>query len=560
MRPGPSARNFPEVRLAESGGMPIFGGKFRQTMNPKTLQDTLDSLHALIDGWHPSGPVPALERDLALEKLRRLYDAIRALDVRKELPAEELPGTTIPANGASVKEAPAADASEEESPEVEVELLFDDEEAIGMHAAEESEEESEIEVELLYADGENGASEEAERPSADDGTAEEAALPEPMPASAVIPEPSASKETAPAGRSEAVHAEAPTETATEEPAAAIPAESSAGGTATAAPTETSVTAQPASADETAAPAGETDTEIPAAGLPAAEVPVQETTPEEQTTPEEAAEESAKARAAEEERAATPAEETATESAKEIPAADTPAKQPLAEASAARPRNATLFGPEPDAETMRHRHRQRILMSLYGPDPIPASKPAATAKEWAGIIAAESPARPNAAPSPQPARKTQSVREAASVRKAQPAAPAAPSAEKPSSAAESAFAEPLGLALDEIQLPTGAVLGEVINHDVQTLADTIPAPHDVASELSRREPVGDLRRAVGINDKFLMIRDLFAGDSAAYEATLTTLNALPDLDECMIWIAEHYTWNPDSDGARLLMDLLERKHA
>ena len=29
---------------------------------------------------------------------------------------------------------------------------------------------------------------------------------------------------------------------------------------------------------------------------------------------------------------------------------------------------------------------------------------------------------------------------------------------------------------------------------------------------------------------------------------------------MIHIAEHYAWNPNSDGAKLLMELLERKLA
>ena len=29
---------------------------------------------------------------------------------------------------------------------------------------------------------------------------------------------------------------------------------------------------------------------------------------------------------------------------------------------------------------------------------------------------------------------------------------------------------------------------------------------------------------------------------------------------MIFIAEHYAWNPNSDGAQLLMELLERKFA
>ncbi len=105
-----------------------------------------------------------------------------------------------------------------------------------------------------------------------------------------------------------------------------------------------------------------------------------------------------------------------------------------------------------------------------------------------------------------------------------------------------------------------VLGDVIGHDRQTLADTIAPPHDIASELRRGEPVGDLHCAIGINDKFLMIRDLFGGDAGAFDRAIGELNACTDLDDCMIHIAENYAWNPDSDGAKLLMELLERKFA
>lgn len=118
-------------------------------------------------------------------------------------------------------------------------------------------------------------------------------------------------------------------------------------------------------------------------------------------------------------------------------------------------------------------------------------------------------------------------------------------------------EEISLAKTEV---SGAVLGDVINHDVQTLADTIAPPRDVASELRRSEHVTDLRRAIGINDKFLMIRDLFGGDAAAYDAAIDRLNAFDDFDDCMIYIAENYAWNANSDGAKFLMELLERKFA
>ena len=38
------------------------------------------------------------------------------------------------------------------------------------------------------------------------------------------------------------------------------------------------------------------------------------------------------------------------------------------------------------------------------------------------------------------------------------------------------------------------------------------------------------------------------------------SSIGDFDDCMIFIAENYAWNANSDGAKFLMELLERKFA
>jgi hypothetical protein len=58
----------------------------------------------------------------------------------------------------------------------------------------------------------------------------------------------------------------------------------------------------------------------------------------------------------------------------------------------------------------------------------------------------------------------------------------------------------------------------------------------------------------------MIRDLFDGNADKYEDTINTLNEFEDLDECMIYIVENFAWNPDLEGAKLLVSLIERKLA
>ena len=104
----------------------------------------------------------------------------------------------------------------------------------------------------------------------------------------------------------------------------------------------------------------------------------------------------------------------------------------------------------------------------------------------------------------------------------------------------------------------AVLGETLNSDVKTVSDlsAVTTPPAAVGQ----EPVADLRQALCNNDRFLLARDLFGGDMDACGRTIDRLNEFDDLDECMIYIAENFDWNPNSDGAKLLVDLIERKLA
>lgn len=101
---------------------------------------------------------------------------------------------------------------------------------------------------------------------------------------------------------------------------------------------------------------------------------------------------------------------------------------------------------------------------------------------------------------------------------------------------------------------------------QRVADVLGSGRKVLGDMSQNESmptppmskISDLRKAIGINDKFIMLRDLFAGDEAQYNATIDALNSFASLDECMIYIVENFAWNPDSEGAKLIVSLIERK--
>lgn len=102
------------------------------------------------------------------------------------------------------------------------------------------------------------------------------------------------------------------------------------------------------------------------------------------------------------------------------------------------------------------------------------------------------------------------------------------------------------------------LADAMAQNTATLADTIEAPAALGEEINHSH-IKSLRKAIGINDKFLMIRDLFDGDGDVYEKTLDALDGFESFDDCLLYIAEnHPEWNPDSEGAKFLTQLLERK--
>lgn len=641
------------------------------------MRSELQKLSEIIDSWNTRQETAALERDLVLEKLRKLYDAVRfgadadfaavREDAAEEAAAEPAP-TEIPVS-IDLGEILPLDPLAVEA-QVEPASAFEPDAAAKRDAVGEAGADFESE-----SFAEVGTAFESEPVAEAGAVSESESVSEPEPETVPESKPKfGSEQTVEPGVNFARHSEPAEEPAGEPEVVADSAEAfvaqsdSDGGT------------NPISEPEISAAEPVTESG-PVASEPESEFSIEETTPSEAVAgnaAEPAAEQSVPlaetVRESEEasekpEFIAEPVVESATESfaeslsesvaesvsesaadsvvgahsesvaepaaasavspapsvdGEQTPAQEAPAKAEAHSAPGTQPIAPTLF--ELEEETVRHRHKQRVIMSLYNTEPAaPAPKPASvpalepTGKPVAGgKPAAEAsfaqPAVAGSASSGSAASDSASAGTAAagvSVSDATagaalsatpftaPVTEPAASATTPvgsvttslgsattSAPGPDAFASRTPVAapqpkaaettapdnagdddepdFEEITLEakntSGAVLGEVINHNVQTLADTIAPPRDVASELRRSEHVTDLRRAIGINDKFLMIRDLFGGDAAAYEAAIGTLNGFDDFDECMIYIAENYAWNANSDGAKFLMELLERKFA
>lgn len=91
---------------------------------------------------------------------------------------------------------------------------------------------------------------------------------------------------------------------------------------------------------------------------------------------------------------------------------------------------------------------------------------------------------------------------------------------------------------------------------------------VARELSDKlsqSHLPDLHKAFGLNDRLLMISELFGGDPGSFKETMDTLNSYSHFDQAKRYLAENvvdkYRWTQPNkkDSARQLIQLVRRKY-
>ncbi len=76
------------------------------------------------------------------------------------------------------------------------------------------------------------------------------------------------------------------------------------------------------------------------------------------------------------------------------------------------------------------------------------------------------------------------------------------------------------------------------------------------------PVRDLRKAIGVNDRFLFINDLFRGDEAVYERSIKTINSFSIFPEAEYWIQRELKvkngWNDNDELVKQFYQLVKRR--
>ena len=81
--------------------------------------------------------------------------------------------------------------------------------------------------------------------------------------------------------------------------------------------------------------------------------------------------------------------------------------------------------------------------------------------------------------------------------------------------------------------------------------------DLSSRL-QSAPITSIAGSIGINDKFLFIRELFHGDAEKFRATMQNLEHASDFDEAYHYLNDNFEWNMESVEVKQLIHLVKRK--
>jgi hypothetical protein len=93
-------------------------------------------------------------------------------------------------------------------------------------------------------------------------------------------------------------------------------------------------------------------------------------------------------------------------------------------------------------------------------------------------------------------------------------------------------------------------------------DTLKESKPELAQKLQDVPIRDLRKAIGINDRYLFINELFGGDEAMFERSVKTLNQFSILPEAEFWMQRELklklAWNEDAAIVQQFIQLVRRR--
>jgi hypothetical protein len=105
-----------------------------------------------------------------------------------------------------------------------------------------------------------------------------------------------------------------------------------------------------------------------------------------------------------------------------------------------------------------------------------------------------------------------------------------------------------------------ILADKFSNVTNTFHDKlgIISNEDDLTVMLKSQPIDSLPDAIGINDKFLFIREIFKGNQIDYVQAISRLDSAENLNDARAVIMSYTGENDESEAVKQLLDLVKRK--
>ena len=103
----------------------------------------------------------------------------------------------------------------------------------------------------------------------------------------------------------------------------------------------------------------------------------------------------------------------------------------------------------------------------------------------------------------------------------------------------------------------STLADVLNKKKSAVNEKISLGK-TENDLLYNKPVGDIRKAMGINDRFFYQRELFEGNSDLFNQTLDQLNSMSSFDDATNFLVSNFEWDKDSEVSDSFLKVVKRR--
>lgn len=129
--------------------------------------------------------------------------------------------------------------------------------------------------------------------------------------------------------------------------------------------------------------------------------------------------------------------------------------------------------------------------------------------------------------------------------------------------EPQIANEIELNTSNLAFNTNQIVAEKFKDEANSINDKIgltKTDNSIASKINEHQ-LSDIRKGIGINEKFLFLKELFNNNAEQYEVFINKINSLSEQAETKEWLVtqkKQFQWDEKSEAYIAINKLIERK--